>query len=144
MDFDYPEKIKFDCIYCGICCGDTINKKRHIIMLKQEAEHLSIEIGIKISDFAFECVGNEPYFFEMKKIDGKCIFLDKNKKCNIYSLRPVICKCYPFELIDLQNEKFKFNVTNECPGIGLGNILGRKYFDELFNQVRFAFKNIKS
>jgi Fe-S-cluster containining protein len=142
MAFDYPNKIRFCCIFCGICCSDTISKNRHIIMLKHEAEQLSIELDKKISDFAIECIGKEPYFFEMKKTDGKCVFLDENNKCSIYLVRPLICKCYPFELIDLKNEKFEFNVTYECPGIGLGNIIEKKFFDQLYNQIRIAFKDV--
>ena len=46
MDFNYPDNIKFDCIYCGICCGDTSNKKRHIMASPKK----QIMVGIDASN----------------------------------------------------------------------------------------------
>lgn len=144
MDFNYPKKIRFDCIYCGVCCCNTMSKNRHILMLKHEVNQISSKLNKKISDFAVESIGNDSYLFEMKKNDGKCIFLDQYNKCSIYLLRPLICKFYPFELINQKNEEFKFKVTYECPGIGLGKVLRKEYFIDLFNQAKIIFKNDKS
>ncbi|MDD3263949.1 MAG: YkgJ family cysteine cluster protein [Candidatus Nanoarchaeia archaeon] len=40
----------------------------------------------------------------IKKRDGKCIFL-KDRKCEIYEVRPKICRIYPYWCIKLINGK---------------------------------------
>ncbi len=130
MSFQYPLKIRFKCIKCGICCGDTEEKTRHILLLRKEASKIADTIKQPIENFAVELVGKTPYCYEMKKTkEGKCVFL-KGNRCIIYSKRPLICKYYPFGLETNQNQQ-KFFHTNECPGIGKGKIMKENDFHKL-------------
>ena len=145
MDFSYPKNIRFDCINCGICCSDTSEKKRHILMLNKETNEISIKTGKKISDFASIYLGKKPYSYEMnKKGNGKCFFLSLENKCYIYSERPLICRFYPFELIDLIDGRYKFCFTDECPGIKKGKTLDKKYFNDLFELARNRFRGLNN
>jgi Fe-S-cluster containining protein len=85
--------------------------------------------------------GKAPYSYEMKKTaeDGKCVFLEKNH-CAIYSMRPLICRFYPFELKIAANQKHKFRYTDECPGMGKGKMLGKNYFGKLLQLARAKTK----
>lgn len=121
----------FSCSCCGICCGDTKEKTRHILLLNQEVEEITKKSALAASDFCFEVQGKAPYIFEMRKqADGKCVFLENNK-CSIYAFRPLICRFYPFELKPVGNG-YLFDVTSECPGIGVGDRLGKQDFLKLF------------
>ena len=137
MDFTYPTEIRFACSRCGLCCGDTKQRTRHILVLKNEAEKIASHTGQLVTDFAIEIAGNDPYIYEMKKTDeGKCFFL-KDNQCSIYALRPLICRFYPFELkFDQDKNLHVFNFTFECPGIGKGKMLVRKDFEALFLLAR--------
>ncbi len=136
-DFNYPEKVRFACLRCGICCGDTNQKQRHILLISSEAERISALVRQPTSRFSVEIEGRAPYLFEMKKTqaDQKCIFLENNK-CRIYKERPIICRFYPFELRVSMNEKPRFLYTNECPGIGKGRFLSEIHFRRLFRISR--------
>ena len=133
MTFDYPTKLRFQCTKCGICCGDTQEKTRHILLLSSEAEQIATATSQPIAKFAMKIDGKAPYSYEMKKTleNGKCVFLAKNR-CTIYSLRPLICRFYPFELKMATNRKYSFLYTNECPSIGKGKTLNKNYFEKLF------------
>jgi Fe-S-cluster containining protein len=137
MSFEYAFSVRFRCTKCGICCGNTREKIRHILLLSIEAEQIAAATSQPISEFAVKVEGKAPYSHEMRKTpqDGKCVFLEKNH-CTIYSLRPLICRFYPFELKVAANQKHEFLYTNECPGIGKGRILGKNYFGELFQLAR--------
>jgi Fe-S-cluster containining protein len=137
MSFEYAVAVRFRCTKCGICCGNTREKIRHILLLGTEAEQIAAATSQPISEFALEVEGKAPYSHEMRKTaqDGKCVFLEKNH-CTIYSLRPLICRFYPFELKIAANQKHEFLYTNECPGIGKGKILGKNYFGKLFQLAR--------
>ena len=142
MSFDYPVALRFECTKCGICCGDTKEKTRHILLLGAEAEQIATATSQEIQRVAEKIEGKAPYIYEMKKTlgKGKCVFLSKNR-CTIYPLRPLICRFYPFELKTAANREYKFSCTNECPGIGKGKTLNKDYFEKLFQMVRTKTNN---
>jgi Fe-S-cluster containining protein len=141
VNFDYPATVRFRCIKCGICCGDTKEKTRHILLLRTEAEQIATATLQSISKFAVKHKGKAPYSYEMKKRtkDGKCVFLENNC-CTIYSLRPLICRFYPFELKNAQSGKYSFLYTDECPGINTGRMLNEEYFRKMFRLARAKYR----
>lgn len=48
----------------------------------------------------------------LRRTDEACIFLNKEKRCTIYPVRPLICRTYPFAL-----EEGELAVYT-CPGVG--------------------------
>jgi Fe-S-cluster containining protein len=133
MAFDYPKTMRFLCVKCGICCGDTKAKVRHILLLRTEAEYIAEAVEKPISEFANKVEGKAPYRYEVRKTaqDDKCVFLRENR-CTIYSVRPIICRFYPFELRITENHKHMFDATDECPGIGKGKTLNEEHFQAMF------------
>jgi uncharacterized protein len=133
VDFTCPNIVYFECSKCGLCCGDTKEKTRRILLLKSEAKVISTETCLPKYVFTKQITGKTPYCYEMKKSgEGKCCFL-KDNQCSIYGLRPLICRFYPFELkFDLDKDQHIFDFTPECPGINKGKLMARKDFQELF------------
>ena len=140
MSFTYPVSLRFQCVKCGICCGDTEEKTRHIILLKTETKQIAKATLQSISGFTVRIRHKPPYTYEMKKTeDGKCIFLNDNC-CSIYTLRPLICRFYPFELRMVSSQKYLFLYTSECPGLNNGPILNENYYRELFNLACLKYR----
>jgi Fe-S-cluster containining protein len=137
MEFDYPKHVRFRCVRCGICCGDTKAKDRHILLLANEAKRIAKVTKKPISEFAHKVEGKAPYSYEMMKTaEGyKCVFLRDNR-CKIYSTRPLICRFYPLELKITENQEYTFRHTDECPGIGKGSTLNEEHFRKLFKLAR--------
>jgi len=132
LEFDYPRKIRFECEKCALCCGDTKDRVRRILLLEIEAKRISQKTHKGVDSFAEKLDGFEPYVYMMKKTEnGKCVFL-KDNLCTIYQIRPLICRFYPFELKEDENHKHAFAYTVECPAIGKGPYLGKCYFERLF------------
>jgi Fe-S-cluster containining protein len=132
VGFDYPSGLRFECTLCGLCCGDAKQKLRHVLLLRSEVQRIATQTNKHASSFASKIDGKTPYTYEMKKsIDGKCIFLNENK-CTIYSLRPLICRFYPFELTTDEKGKVTIRSTMECPAIGTGKELKAEYFKKLY------------
>ncbi len=138
--FTFPKNVRFECNRCALCCGDTETKRRTILLLESEAERISKTALKKVSEFARRRRGAEPYAFVMKKrADGKCIFLADNL-CTIYSIRPLICRFYPFKLDNPGNGEYVFSVTQECPGVGNGSKLKKALFEGLFSELEKSMK----
>ncbi|HMK94238.1 MAG TPA: YkgJ family cysteine cluster protein [Candidatus Limnocylindrales bacterium] len=137
MEFAYPVNLRFKCNRCGLCCGDTKQKTRRILLLETEAEKIASQTCRPTTDFSGKISDNEPYVYEMKKSgEGKCVFL-KDNQCSIYPSRPLICRCYPFELkFDVDKEMYSFDFTVECPGINQGKFLRKIDFERLFELAK--------
>ena len=136
ISFDYPKHVSFHCTRCALCCGDTAKRTRRILLLTDDARTISDAVLRPIEDFATETRGREPYVYEMRKTreEGKCFFL-KGTTCSIYTVRPLVCRFYPFELATPQNGKPCFFHTGECPGTEKGKKLGTEYFEDLFKRA---------
>jgi Fe-S-cluster containining protein len=133
VDFTYPNNIRFDCNRCGLCCGDTKQKTRRILLLENEVKQIASQTAKAIADFSVEIGDKPPYSYEMKKTsEGKCIFLKENQ-CTIYPLRALICMFYPFQLtFDKTKDRYIFDFTFECPEINQGRVLSQGDFERLF------------
>lgn len=133
MKISYPRNIRFKCIRCAICCGDTENRARTILMLKIEVDKIAEKTSVARREFAEKIEGFEPYVYRMRKTtEGKCLFLE-GKTCSIYAIRPIICRFYPFELKNKGSNRCAFTATDECPAIGTGPQLKDRYFKKLFD-----------
>jgi Fe-S-cluster containining protein len=140
MSFNYPAAVRFQCVKCGKCCGDTKEKTRHILLLRTEAEQITKATLQPTSEFTVKIKDKAPYSYEMKKTeDGKCVFLENNC-CTIYAVRPLICRFYPFELKIAHSGKYTFLYTSECSGINKGPILSKSYFRKLFRLARAKYR----
>jgi Fe-S-cluster containining protein len=103
------------------------------LVLESEADTIAAETSLPKEVFAEKIAGKIPYCFEMKKSgEGKCFFL-KDNQCSVYTLRPLICRFYPFELkFDSKRNMHVFDFTVECPGINKGKTLAKRDFEALF------------
>jgi Fe-S-cluster containining protein len=134
LSFDYPRNVRFLCNKCAICCGDTEERDRSILLLRIEAKRTAQKTQKATGEFAEKIEGSEPYVYRMKKTrDGKCVFL-KDSRCSIYDIRPLICRFYPFQLKKVGSRELVFAYTNKCLGIGKGPRLKRSFFEKLFKE----------
>lgn len=134
MSFEYPKHVRFECERCALCCGDSEDRSRWILLLKGEADRISEMSSLGVDEFAERIEGSEPYIYRMRKTtDRKCVFL-KDNSCSIYWIRPLICRFYPFQLKNLGDDRYIFEYTDECPGIGKGPTLKKAFFRQLFRE----------
>ena len=103
--------MKKKCENCGKCCLETemILSFEDIALIKKN----SID-NIGEGDFVFK---NEDEQFQLKNIDGHCVFLNLSlKTCKIYKYRPQGCRFYPL-IFDISTKKCKLD--EDCPRTSL-------------------------
>jgi Fe-S-cluster containining protein len=134
VDFACPANVHFSCSRCGLCCGNTKQKTRHILLLEAEAKIIASQTSRDVADFSFQIADKSPFRYEMKKTsESKCVFLHESQ-CTIYLIRPLICRFYPFELkFDKDKQLHVFDFTLECPRIGQGKDFSMNDFKRLFD-----------
>ncbi len=95
--------------------------------------------GLREEGFAVKLPANGPYRYTMKKKGGKCVFLERNS-CKIYPLRPLICRSYPLSVEKTTSKDYMFKVSDECPGIGLGDTVEENYFERILGEAQTKLK----
>lgn len=130
FNFIYPNEIIWKCQRCTLCCKDSSKHIRHIKLLKQEGISLSRKIKIPMENFTVPTL-DKIYSHEILKNNGKCIFL-KDNICNIYEIRPLVCRFYPFEMKLIDNNVFQILFSGkECSEINKGKKLNEDFFRNL-------------
>jgi len=109
----------FQCLQCGACCRGDEQTSR-VIISPPEIDWIIEATGLERNGIVvpypeyIESVEGGWFTFEwcLKNEDGRCIFLDEDGRCSIYSARPWICRTYPFAL---DGDAL---TISDCPGIG--------------------------
>lgn len=132
MALKYPRNVSWVCQGCAMCCMNSESRERRIMLLEPEAEDIAGFTGLKLDEFSVSMKGPEPYIRVIRKKDESCWFL-RNRRCSIYSVRPLTCRFYPFSL-NSEGNVAVFKVTDEpCPGLGLGSPLKKPFFNQLLS-----------
>ena len=83
------------------------------------------------------------------KKDKRCIFLNDGGNCDIYSVRPNICRIYPYWAIKLDNKQLKViphDNPSRCMIVKKKNVDKKeiiKLFKEVEKETAYYHKNIK-
>jgi Fe-S-cluster containining protein len=125
IEFYFPSNIKWSCIKCGTCCGDTENQIRRVLLTEKDIKRIQ-KLGYK--DF-FNHANKDVFLGIMKKKKGKCIFYGENG-CKIYKERALLCHMYPF-WIERKDDIFFIKVSEQCPGLNKGKILLKDFYKTL-------------
>jgi len=116
----YSKNIHFKCQGSANCCvsrGSYGFVYLSLIDLKKISKFFKLD-KIKFIRKYCEYTNGFLHLRETKK-NGDCIFL-KNKRCSIYSARPIQCRTWPFWEENMQAKKWNHSLKNFCPGIGKG------------------------
>ena len=117
-----PLKIKIlkkvKCKKCGWCC-----KNQSAMLTREDVKRFMIHFKCNYEELS------EKYLDKTVKIPYRkspCPFLDSENKCNVYHIRPKVCKIYPFTDF--------FMVSKPC-------ILGEEILDKMVKSGRFTHNN---
>jgi len=116
-----------------------------VLLLRTEAERIAEETSMDLQEIVEKVEGFKPYVYLIRKTnERKCIFLKENL-CSIYRIRPLVCRFYPFHLVNKGNNRYRFKYTHECLGVGNGPPLRRAFYESLFSKFKQRMKeNIRT
>jgi len=113
----YAEGLNFECTGCGQCCtgapGYVWISKAEILLL---AEHLNLSVEV-FSQRYVRKIGDRFSLTEHPKTYD-CVFL-KEKKCQVYALRPKQCRTFPWWPQNLKSQAEWQEAAKHCEGIRL-------------------------
>jgi len=129
---EYPH-IRWQCQRCGKCCKDQVGRKRRILLTDYDI--VRIKEGIVEGKFCRKIRSIGSYKHQMIQKDSSCIFLSYSR-CTIYSRRPLICRFYPFTMVE--NEGYVFQVDADCLGVNLGKYVTKRALTKLVEEAKKA------
>ncbi len=139
MDKEFFKKgINFKCQGSSNCCvsrgsyGYVYLSKKDLIKI---AKYLNVSINLFKKKY---CQYSDGYLHLKEiKINGNCQFLE-NKKCSIYTARPMQCRTWPFWKENMNVKKWNEELINFCPGIGKGKLISAS---KIQKQINMDIKN---
>ena len=116
------QTLRFKCTGCGKCC--TGDEDHYIAMSQTEAKRIQKHLNVSDTWFRRRYVMHlTRNTLTARMHDGRCVFLDKNKACRIYNLRPVQCRTYPYWPELLETKQAWNNEAKYCEGINVGAVI---------------------
>jgi hypothetical protein len=111
----YSKGLNFECTGCGQCCTGSPG---YVWVTREEIESIAAHLNLSIKEFSRNF---------LRKIEGQfsliellpsydCVFL-KDKKCSIYSVRPIQCRTFPWWPHLLSSESNWKGAAHGCEGI---------------------------
>ena len=107
--------LRFKCTGCGQCCTGAPG---YVWVTEAEIAAMAKELKLDIEEFRTNYVrrvGDRDSLIEDPKTFD-CVFL-KDKKCQIYSIRPKQCQTFPWWPFHLQSEQQWNEAGRYCEGI---------------------------
>jgi Fe-S-cluster containining protein len=111
----YSDGLNFECTQCGQCCTGAPG---YVWISHSEMQAIAQFLNITIQEFSQKYLRRIDKRFSLKEhpVSYDCIFL-KNKKCQIYPVRPKQCRTFPWWPENLYSEKSWKKAANACEGI---------------------------
>ncbi len=122
------KNIRFSCIRCSKCCKLDVPIVLSDIELWVKKGRYDIVLNVvkkRSSNTLRKYFGLEFYYtFKRKESSGECVFL-KDGMCTIYSLRPLVCRLFPFAYSENELSVHPWALKN-CNGLGRGKLFSKK------------------
>lgn len=117
--FSYPlyqKGLPFGCTKCGKCCTGAAG---HVWVTEDEMANMAQFLTMTMAYFKqryIRRIGQRFALVELKSQNHSCVFY-QNKLCQVYSVRPLQCRSYPFWEENLLSEETWKQTALECEGI---------------------------
>ena len=116
--------IKFECQGSGNCCVSR-GSYGFVYLSKEDVKNLSINFNLSSDKF----------------IKKYCSIFLEDKRCSVYTSRPVQCRTWPFWPENMNSKTWNNEISKNCPGIGKGKIIKKR---EILKQINADYKNALS
>jgi len=129
----YQDGLKFQCTRCGQCCSDH-DEYAYVYLVQSDINNLAAHKNLNSKEFIQQYCRIEDGLVHLKTTGPDCIFLT-NKHCDVFPVRPLQCRTWPFWSDNLEKETWEKEAVPFCPGIGSGRHYNADEIDEIAAQA---------
>ncbi len=114
----YKEGLPFKCTGCGQCCTGAPG---YVWVSEEEIEQIAEFLGLTVKEFSQNYLRFVDGKYSLRELQSHrdehdCVFL-KEKKCEVYSVRPKQCRTFPWWQSHLKSEEEWTAAAMWCEGI---------------------------
>ncbi len=125
----YRSGLRFACQRCGNCCTGSGSVR----VSDAEIARLAARVGMSDAEFraAYTRVlrGGDVSLRETR--DKDCVFLERGRRCRVYSDRPRQCRSWPFWRSVIHSQERWQEEAVSCPGMDRGRHFSREEIEAL-------------
>lgn len=134
----YAKGLHFECTGCGQCCTGAPG---YVWVNEDEIQRIADYLKLDIQDFKFRYLRQVKGRYSLIEFPKTydCIFL-KDKKCQIYPVRPIQCRTFPWWPKNLKSEndwkecaRYCEGIQNEAPLVSIETIEEQRILQENTN-----------
>lgn len=121
---EFIPELHFECTGCGKCCtGDPARHYVEVSRGEQKLIYTKLEMGARAFRRRYlETAADDSEGIRLLE-NGRCPFLNESEQCDIYEVRPIQCRTYPF-WPDLVGHPVQWaQERKRCEGIGRGPVV---------------------
>ncbi len=130
---------KSSALDCDIELCDSLCCRNCAVLTEEEVAKLIA--GVR-NEYSFEieprkyfrqAKGEHGIYYALKIIKGRCIFLNKEKRCRIYRCRPTLCELYPVIDVNAVDERCPIACKLQKEML---EVLKRRYAEEIDERIQ--------
>lgn len=114
----WSDGLDFACVPdCGKCCDEPGGI---VYLSPDDAERISQSFALTVEEWLErDCrrTLDGRWVINSRKKDDICIYLDRDKRCMIYEVKPTQCSAFPWWRENLRSEKSWNKTIKSCPGL---------------------------
>jgi Fe-S-cluster containining protein len=127
----YQDGLRFRCTRCGNCCtgepGNVwVNDEEIAAIAELRGESVEEVIALHTH------IGPRGRSLR-ERVNGDCVFYDRQRGCTIYPVRPRQCRTWPFWESNVGTPEDWERTRSVCPGSGQGELISA---EEITRRVR--------
>lgn len=117
--------LRFECTQCGRCCTNH-GEYAYVYLADREVAALARLLGLSEREFERKyTLIDEDGWTQLAIANGRCVFLEPNGGCGVYTARPAQCRTFPFWRDFVEDGEWTAEVREICEGIGRGRLYSR-------------------
>jgi Fe-S-cluster containining protein len=117
----YKDGLRFQCTRCGHCCT---GEPGFVWVTDEELAAIAVFRGETLEETkALYTRWTTRGQTLREKLNGDCIFYDKNAGCTVYPVRPPQCRTWPFWESNVATPEDWEQTCAVCPGSGRGELI---------------------
>ena len=130
----FKKGINFQCQGSSNCCVSRGNYG-YVYLSKKDLIKIAKYFNLTTDLFKKKYCEFSDDYLHLRELNnnGNCQFLI-NKKCSIYTARPIQCRTWPFWKENMNAKKWKGEIIDFCPGIGKGKLISASTIQKKINR----------
>jgi uncharacterized protein len=117
----YADGLRFACTRCGNCCNGAPG---FVWVSDDEVRAIAEHRDEPVEQVLGLYTRREGTRRSLKeRVNGDCVFFDRESGCTIYPVRPRQCRTWPFWECNMQREEDWAAAAAECPGCNRGELI---------------------